>query len=175
MFKKFKPVWMVESVYQVSAEQLAKHQIKAVFCDLDNTLIAWNNPGGTEELLAWIEEMKLNDIPVTIISNNSGDRVQKVAEHLKLHYIPRALKPLKKGYLQAAEQIGVPLEDCVMIGDQLITDVFGANRIGLRTILVIPILNSDAWNTRINRFFERIIMKKLLKDDPNMRWRKRLE
>lgn len=175
MFNKFKPVWMVESVYQISAEQLEKHNIKAVFCDLDNTLIAWNNPNGTEELLAWIEEMKENNIHVMIVSNNKGDRVQKVAEHLKLHYIPRALKPLKKGYRQAIEQAGVPMDQCVMVGDQLITDIFGANRLGLRTILVIPILNSDAWNTRINRFFERIIMKKLLKDDPDMKWRKRLD
>ena len=62
MFNKFKPVWIVESVYQISAEQLEKHNIKAVFCDLDNTLIAWNNPNGTEELLAWIEEMKENGV-----------------------------------------------------------------------------------------------------------------
>ncbi|MDE1547952.1 YqeG family HAD IIIA-type phosphatase [Jeotgalibaca caeni] len=174
MLEKFKPVWMVESIYQISAEQLRKHNIRSVFADLDNTLIAWNNPNGTKELLAWIEEMKENNIPVTIISNNSGDRVEKVAEVLNLHYVPRALKPSRRAFRKAAEQTGIPLEDSVMVGDQLLTDVFGANRAGLRSILVIPILNSDAWNTKLNRFIERFIMKKLLKDDPNMRWRKQL-
>lgn len=175
MLGKFKPVWMVESVYQISAEQLHKHNIKAVFVDLDNTLIAWNNPLGTKELLVWLEEMKLNNISITIISNNSGDRVEKVAKHLDLHYVPRAFKPSRRAYLRAAKQAGFPLEQCVMVGDQLITDIFGANRAGVRSILVIPILDSDAWNTKINRFFERFILKKLIKDDPNMIWRKTLE
>lgn len=175
MLEKFKPVWMVESIYQVSAGQLKKHHIKAVFADLDNTLIAWNNPLGTKELLAWIEEMKANDISVTIISNNSGDRVEKVAKHLHLHYVPRAFKPSRRAYVRASKEAGIPLEQCVMVGDQLITDIFGANRAGVRSILVIPILKSDAWNTKINRFFERFILKKLIKDDPNMIWRKSLE
>lgn len=175
MLEKFKPVWMVESIYQISAEQLQKHHIKAVFADLDNTLIAWDNPLGTKELLAWIEEMKENNISVTIISNNSGDRVEKVAKHLDLHYVPRALKPSRRAYHRAAKEAGFSLDQCVMVGDQLITDILGANRAGVRSILVIPIIDSDAWNTKINRFFERFILKKLMKDDPNMIWRKSLE
>ena len=175
MLEKFKPTWMVESIYQVSAEQLRKHNIKAVFADLDNTLVAWNNPGGTAELLAWIEEMKENDFPVTIISNNSGDRVEKVAKILDLNYIPRAFKPSRRAFRRAEKETGIPLSDCVMIGDQLITDIFGANRAGLRNILVVPILKSDAWNTKFNRFLERKIMKKLMEKDPDMRWRKKLD
>ena len=119
MLEKFKPVWMVESVYQISAEQLRNHDIKAVFVDLDNTLIAWNNPGGTKELLAWIEEMKENHIPVMIISNNSDERVEKVASGLGLPYVPRALKPSRRGFLKAIEKVGIPMENCVMIGDQI--------------------------------------------------------
>lgn len=175
MLEKFKPVWMVENIYQISAEHLRKNNIQAVFADLDNTLIAWDNPDGTKELLAWIEEMKENDIPVTIISNNKGDRVERVAKQLGLHYVPRALKPSRRAYIRAAEKAGVPLYNCLMVGDQLLTDVLGANRAGIRSVLVIPILKTDAWNTRFNRFVEGFIMKKLLKDDPNMIWRKKLD
>lgn len=175
MLNKFKPDWMVESIYQISAEHLRHHGFKAVFADLDNTLIAWNNPEGTAELLAWIEEMKENEIPVVIISNNSRDRIQKVAANLGLYYVPRSLKPSRRGFKKAAEKVGLPLSECVMVGDQLITDILGSKRAGMRNILVMPILDSDAWNTRINRFFERMIMKRLLKKDPDMIWRKKLE
>ena len=54
MFLKYKPTWMVSSIYQITPEQLKKLGIKAVLTDLDNTLIAWNNPDGTPELRAWL-------------------------------------------------------------------------------------------------------------------------
>lgn len=62
-----------------------------------------------------------------------------------------------------------------MVGDQLLTDILGANRAGLRTILVRPIVQSDAWNTSINRFFERFIMRHLLNKNPDMKWRNELD
>jgi len=175
MLDKFKPTWMVETIYHITPEQLEKHKIKAVLTDLDNTLIAWNNPEGTKELIDWINSMKENGIPVVIISNNSGDRVQKVAEKLHLTYVPRSMKPSRRGYKIASKELGIPLEQCVMVGDQLITDIFGANRAGVRNVWVLPIINSDAWNTRINRFMERKVLKRLLKNDPGMIWRKSLD
>lgn len=175
MLENFKPTWMVENIYQISPEKLKKHRIKAVFADLDNTLIAWNNPHGTPELLAWIDVIKASGIQVVIVSNNSAERIKIVADHLGLAYVPRALKPTKSGYRRAAKKIGVPLEQCVMVGDQLITDIQGANRAGMRSILVRPIVASDAWNTSINRFFERFIMRHLLHKNPDMKWRNELD
>lgn len=171
MLKRFKPTWMVEAIYQISPDQLKAHNIKAVLTDLDNTLIAWNNPEGTAELLAWVEEMKKAGIPVVIISNNKDERVKRVADALGLRYIPRALKPLSKGFHQAMEGLKLPKEEILMVGDQVITDIWGANSVGIRNVLVKPILNSDAWNTKINRFFELRIMVFLKKRDPDMRWR----
>ncbi|AQS52818.1 5-amino-6-(5-phospho-D-ribitylamino)uracil phosphatase YigB [Jeotgalibaca dankookensis] len=171
MLEQFKPDWMIETVYQITPEMLKKHNIKAVFADLDNTLIAWNNPNGTPELREWIKNLKAHEIPVVIVSNNSNKRVKIVAELLGLGYVSRAFKPLTAGIKRASRKIGVPIEECVMIGDQLITDIQGANRAGVRTILVRPIIDSDAWNTRLNRFIERYIMRYLLKKNPDMKWR----
>ena len=58
-----------------------------------------------------------------------------------------------------------------MIGDQIMTDVRGANAAGIRSILVRPIVDTDGWNTRINRFFERRIMRTLLRKDSEMKWK----
>jgi len=171
MLNIFKPTWMVEAIYQITPEQLREHNIKAVLTDLDNTLIAWNNPNGTEELIAWIQVMKEVDIPIIILSNNSDERVKRVAELLGVRYVPRAMKPLSKGFNEAAEGLKLPKEKILMVGDQIMTDIWGANIAGIRNVLVKPILNSDAWNTRINRFFELHIMNYLIKKDPDMRWR----
>lgn len=171
MLSSFKPTWMVESIYQITPEQLKRENIKAVLTDLDNTLIAWNNPEATEETIAWIKLMKKNDIKVVILSNNSRKRVKKIASILELDFIPRALKPLTRGFKKALKDYPYSEEEWLMVGDQVITDIRGANKAGIRTVLVKPILDSDAWNTRLNRFVELKIMNYLIKKDPEMKWR----
>lgn len=170
MLKWFKPTWMVESIYSITPEQLEKNNIKAVLTDLDNTLIAWNNPEATEESIQWIEMMKDAGVPVIIFSNNSDERVKGVAEYLGLEYIPRGMKPSRRGYRIAQEKLQLPKEQILMVGDQVITDVLGSNRFGVRSVLVKPLLQSDAWNTKFNRFIELKIMNYLIQSDPEMKW-----
>ena len=90
---------MVESIYHITPEQLEKNNIKGVLTDLDNTLIAWNNPEGTQELKDWIALMKENAIPVVIISNNSDKRIKIIADKLQLAYVPRSMMPSRCGYI----------------------------------------------------------------------------
>lgn len=175
MLELFKPTWMVQSIYSITAEQLKKHGIKAVLIDLDNTLIAWNQPEATAESIAWIQEIKKEGIQVLILSNNSGNRIKKVAEILEVEYIPRSMKPTMRAFRLAEKKLNLSPDEMVMIGDQLITDVLGANRHQLRSILVMPLLASDAWNTKFNRFIESKIMKALLKSDSKIEWRDSLD
>lgn len=170
MIKWFKPTWMVESIYSITPAQLEKNNIKAILTDLDNTLIAWNNPEATEESILWIEMMKKAGIPVMILSNNSDKRVKVVADHLGLEYIPRGMKPSRRGMRQAQKKLGLPKEQILMVGDQIMTDILASNRFGVRNVLVKPILASDAWNTKFNRFIELKVMNALIKSDPNMKW-----
>lgn len=175
MFSKFKPTWMVDAIYKITPEQLRKLGVKAVLTDLDNTLIAWNNPDGTEELLEWIEKMRNAGFPVVVISNNKADRIKRAVENFELSYVSRALKPLTKGFREAEKRLNLKPEELVMVGDQIMTDIRGANAAGIRSILVRPIVDTDGWNTRINRFFERLIMKRLTKENPDMVWKGGLE
>lgn len=170
MIKWFKPTWMVESIYSITPAQLEKNNIKAILTDLDNTLIAWNNPEATEESILWIEMMKKAGIPVMILSNNSDKRVKVVADHLGLEYISRGMKPSRRGMRQAQKKLGLPKEQILMVGDQIMTDILASNRFGVRNVLVKPILASDAWNTKFNRFIELKVMNALIKSDPNMKW-----
>ncbi|MGX6971267.1 YqeG family HAD IIIA-type phosphatase [Vagococcus bubulae] len=171
MFNQYKPTWMVDKIYNITPAQLKSKGIDAVLTDLDNTLIAWNNPDGTPELLDWIQRMKEANIPVIVVSNNKESRIKRAVESLGLDYVSRAMKPFNKGFKEVEKRYNLPAKHLVMIGDQLMTDVKGANSAGIRTILVKPIVETDAWNTRINRAMEKKIMLHLLKKHPDMKWR----
>ncbi len=156
MFSNYKPTWMVEAIYQITPAQLKNLGIKAVLTDLDNTLIAWNNPDGTEELLTWILEMKNAGIPVVVVSNNNSKRVARAIEKFDLLYVARAMKPLARGINIAKKQLDLADDEIVMVGDQIMTDIRGANRAGIRSILLVkPIIATDSWKTQFNRFWEK--------------------
>ena len=107
MLDKFKPTWMVKTIYAVSPDQLRACGIRAVFSDLDNTLIAWNNPDGTPELRQWMTALKEAGIPLIVISNNSKDRVAKATKNLDLPFVSRSLKPLSFGIERARTKLGL--------------------------------------------------------------------
>lgn len=170
MFDIFKPTYMVESIYNITPEELLKRDKKVVFTDLDNTLIAWNHADATEELVDWIELLRENGIEVVILSNNNANRVHQAVDHLDVTHIPHAFKPRRKGFRKAFDTVDYPKENIIMVGDQVITDIIGANRFKVDSVLVKPILESDAWNTKINRFIEYQVLKMLVKHNPNMEW-----
>lgn len=174
MLDKFKPTWMVKTIYAVSPDQLRTCGIRAVFSDLDNTLIAWNNPDGTPELRQWMTALKEAGIPLIVISNNSKDRVAKATKNLDLPFVSRSLKPLSFGIERARTKLGLKKSEVVMVGDQLMTDMLAANEAGVRSILVQPLLNTDKWDTRINRFFERLVWRQLKKQYPELKWQEDL-
>lgn len=174
MLDKFKPTWMVNTIYAVSPDQLKERGIRAVFSDLDNTLIAWNNPDGTPELRQWISSLKEAGIPLIVISNNSKARVAKATKNLDLPFVSRSLKPLSFGIERARKKLGLKKSEVVMVGDQLMTDMITANEAGVRSILVKPLLDTDKWDTRINRFFERIVWHKLRNEYPDLQWQEDL-
>lgn len=175
MTDKFTPTWMVTAIYKLTPEQLKSQGIKAVLTDLDNTLIAWNNPDGTSELHEWLHAMRKADIPVMIVSNNSASRIKRVADPLNLPFVARALKPMVRGLNAAVKELGLKKSEVVMVGDQLITDVWSAHNYGIRSILVKPLIETDQWNTQINRFFEKGIKKAMLAANPDLTWRNELD
>ena len=170
----YKPDYMVEAVYHLSAERLQALGVRAVMVDLDNTLIAWNNPDGTPELLVWLEEMKAAGIKVIVVSNNKQERVARAVEKFGVEYIWRAMKPFALGINKALKRFDEQPEHVVMVGDQLMTDIRAAHRAGVKSILVKPLVESDAWNTQFNRWRERRVWKKLIARDGAPIWKNEL-
>lgn len=173
MKKLLKPTWQVDSIYHVSPAQLKDRGIRAVFSDLDNTLIAWDNPNGTPELKRWLQDLRAAKIPLVVVSNNSRRRVGRAVTPLAVPFVSRAFKPLAHGITRTRKRLGLTKNEVVMVGDQLLTDMIAANLAGVRSILVRPLRDSDQWNTRINRAMEHRVSRHVFNGgQPN--WRRDL-
>ncbi|MGP7819013.1 YqeG family HAD IIIA-type phosphatase [Niallia sp. 01092] len=158
MLNHFLPDQHVNSIFDITPDLLKEKGVKGIITDLDNTLVEWDRPLATPKIIEWFEEMKRNNIKVTIVSNNNEGRVKAFSDPLNIPYIFSARKPMGHAFRKALLQMGVRKEDAVVIGDQLLTDVLGGNRNGFHTILVVPVAQTDGFITKINRKIERILL-----------------
>ncbi len=145
MLKLFLPDDHVETVLEVTPEFLQNKGIKGVITDLDNTLVAWDQPEATPEVIEWFSELRRAGIQVTIISNNTEDRVSFFSKPLEIPFISKARKPMQTAFHKAIKEMGLSKDKVVVVGDQLLTDVFGGNRANLHTILVVPVVQTDGF------------------------------
>lgn len=158
MLKQFLPDEHVKSILDITPDQLKNKGMKGIITDLDNTLVEWDRPQATPQLIRWFDDMRKNHIDVIIVSNNKEARVKSFSDPLHIPFFYRAKKPLGKAFRQAIAQMGIKKEEAVVIGDQLLTDVFGGNRSGFHTILVVPVAQTDGITTKFNRFVERKLL-----------------
>ncbi|AFS69880.1 MULTISPECIES: YqeG family HAD IIIA-type phosphatase [Exiguobacterium] len=162
MFKRLYPKHFVASIYDIDLEMLKRNGVKAILTDLDNTLVAWNIADAPDELVSWLDMVNNQyGFDVIIVSNNNGDRVKKFADPLGLHYIAPARKPLPIGFKRALTEFGYHAKEVVFLGDQLFTDVLGANSVGIEVIHVQPVVKTDGVVTKFNRLMERVIFRRM--------------
>lgn len=160
---KLYPNLYLTNIKEITIDLLKKHKIKGLILDIDNTLIDYDK-NLLDGVNAWCENLKQNGIKMCIVSNtNKVKKVEKVAKILDLEYIYFAHKPSKKGLLKAQKMLNLKPEEIATVGDQIFTDVFGGNRVGMFTILTKPIDERDILITRLKRPFEKIVVKKYLK------------
>lgn len=147
------------SVKDIDINFLKENNIKGLILDVDNTLISLDKkmPAGISE---WAKSMKNSGIKICILSNsNKLDKVESVAKIIEVPYIFFGKKPLKSGFLRAKKLLKLENENIAVVGDQIFTDVIGANRCKMYSILVKPIEEKDYFITRIKRPIEKIIIK----------------
>ena len=157
----YMPDFAVEAGYDLTVESLKRQGIKAVLVDLDNTLIAWNNPDGTPEMKTWLHDLRDAGIRIIVVSNNNQKRVKRAVEKFEIDYIYWAMKPFTLGIDRALKLFHFEKKEVVMVGDQLMTDIRAAHRAGIRSILVKPLVEHDSIKTQINRARERRVLKKI--------------
>jgi len=141
------PSRSVKDIYEITPEFLREQGIKLLLMDLDNTLSPYIVDDATEELKAWIEELKSGGIEPFIFSNNKGDRPELFSRQLNVEFVKLAKKP-RQGMLQKvlADKGYTPAETAI-IGDQIYTDVLCGTIGGLYAIVVKPILLHNPLHT----------------------------
>lgn len=159
MLKLLYPRQYVARLGDIDLNALRQKGICALLLDLDNTLVPRNEDRYPEEVVQWLKEAREKDFKLCIVSNNTSERVLALASSLSIPAVPRAIKPFKRPFLQAMDLLGVGPPETAVIGDQIFTDVLGGNRLGLYTILVVPLQGRDFWATRlITRRLERLVL-----------------
>lgn len=145
------------STYQIPFEEFYRKGYRAIIFDIDNTLVPHGLPAD-HRAVKLCKNLKEMGYHVCLLSNNREERVKPFAEELDVTYIYKAGKPSKKGYLKAAEMMNEELAHILFVGDQIITDVLGANRTGIYSILVAPINPKEEIQIVLKRFIEYFIL-----------------
>lgn len=159
--EKFRPDIYQKSIYQINYENLKEKGIKCLLFDLDNTIIAYDRVKVSKELKELFIHLKELKFKVIIMSNSSKRRLLKLKEQLHVPIIYRAMKPFNINFVRVFKQYRYSQTDVAIIGDQLMTDIKGGNNVGIMTILVDPIKESDAFITKFNRYREHRKLEKL--------------
>ncbi|MCX7615335.1 MAG: YqeG family HAD IIIA-type phosphatase [Clostridiales bacterium] len=154
------PDYIFNNVCEIAPEFLKSIGVKAVLCDLDSTLMSVSTNDLPQENFQWIKKLKEANIAVMILSNNSRERrVAEVCKKLGIEFIHLAKKPLARGYRLATKRLLIEPAEVAMVGDQIYTDIFGANRLGMVSILVES-LDLKLVYVRFRRIFEQPVIKK---------------
>lgn len=157
MFEKFYPTKEVDSVYDINYEALYRQGYRGLIYDIDNTLTKHGAPA-TEEVVELMKGLKQMGFGVCLLSNNKEERVKMFNEGIDVKYIHKAGKPAVAGYEKAMQLIGTNKKNTLFIGDQIFTDIYGANRAGLVTFLVKPIDKKEEIQIVLKRYLEKIVL-----------------
>ncbi len=157
MFQRFYPGRRADSAYEIDYGQLYENGVRGLIYDIDNTLVPHGAPADhrARELFA---RLKDTGFEACLLSNNGEERVRTFNRDIRVHYICNAHKPSVKNYRAAMELMGSGPDSTVFIGDQLFTDIYGANRAGIPTILVKPIHPKEEIQIVFKRYLEKIVL-----------------
>ncbi|MFB6290672.1 MAG: YqeG family HAD IIIA-type phosphatase [Candidatus Bipolaricaulia bacterium] len=155
----FFPDERVPTVEDVDYEELLNSGIKAVIFDLDNTIARWGDEELEDEMVELLDELSSLGLKVGILSNSGGEAIKNFVQDLPCPHLFNANKPSGTGFRLMLEEFDVRPEEVAMIGDQLFTDVLGANRMNMYTIRVDPIDPDREYRfTKINRIGETVLL-----------------
>ena len=157
MFERFFPDTTVSSTYAIDYEKLYQEGYRGVLFDIDNTLVE-HGKEATEQAKKLFSRLRSIGFECCLISNNQEPRVKKFNEKIQVAYVYNAHKPSTKNYRKAMEIMGTDTDTTVFVGDQLFTDVWGAKRTGMASILVKPIHPKEEIQIVLKRYLEKIVL-----------------
>ena len=164
MLERFFPNEYLDSVDDIDLEMYYNQGIRGIVSDIDNTLVPHGAPAD-EHIIEFFKKVHAMGIDTCLISNNQEPRVEPLAKKVNSKYIFNAHKPSTKNYIKAMELMGTDKTTTLFLGDQIFTDIWGANRTGIQTVMVKKIDKKEEIQIVLKRIPEKFVL---------WRWRKRL-
>lgn len=163
--EKYIPDIYQKSIYNINYDALYNRGIRCLLIDLDNTIAPITIKEPNKKTKELFENLKSKGFKIIIFSNSRKNRVKPFKEILNVDCCASARKPFKKKYLKILNEYNLDVNSVACIGDQLLTDIKGGNKMDITTILVNPIGTKEFLSTKINRLYEKRIFKKLREND----------
>lgn len=162
----FKPSLYLRSYSYINLNSLKNSGIKVIICDLDNTLVPHFKRLPTRDNINWIDKIQKNGMSFVIVSNNTTARVKTFCEKAGVtEYYPAAKKPSRKIIDTIMKKHNVTNKEIIIIGDQVVTDVWVANRVHCESVLVQPLVSTDETMSKFNKILERFVYSRLEKNN----------
>ncbi len=145
MKRSLLPEMIVDTVTDLTPQFLRERGIRLLMLDFDNTVVPYTTDTPTRRMDDWLRQMSASAVRVCVVSNSRKERVRIFCRRYGIDCITHARKPFSKGIRACMLRYQVPAQACALAGDQIFTDTLGANRAGVRSILVKPINNHTIW------------------------------
>lgn len=155
----------VKSIYYIDYEKLKEKGIKCILFDLDNTLAPLSIKKPNKKIKEHFKKIKELGFKIIIFSNSGKSRLKPFKEELEVDCAFSCKKPMRKKFDLIIKEYKYSISEIVIIGDNIVTDILGGNKVGITTILVNPVSNKEKFGARISRVFEKRIMNKLAKKE----------
>lgn len=141
----FLPRMIYPHLTDVRAEDLRARGIGFLMLDFDNTIVPYTTSVPTDAMTDWLSAMQRSGIGLCVVSNSKKPRVVAFCEKYGLACITHAKKPFSRGIRACLARFSLEPARCALVGDQIYTDVLGANCAGVQSILIRAIHNHTIW------------------------------
>ena len=141
----FVPRIIVDRLTEVTPEMLHRHGVQFLMLDFDNTIVPYTTDTPADDMEQWLQTMQASEIGICVVSNSRRDRVVKFCDARGIPCITHSKKPFQKGIRVCRDRFSLDLRHAALAGDQIYTDVLGANCAGAVSILVTPIHLHNIW------------------------------
>ena len=141
----FLPDLILPALTALTPAMLAERGVRFLMLDFDNTIVPYTTDVPTPEMTAWLRSMQLSGIGLCVVSNSRKPRVVEFCKNYDLDCITHAKKPFQRGIRVCLARFSLEPAECALAGDQIYTDVLGANCAGMTSVLVSAIHNHTIW------------------------------
>lgn len=168
--KNFIPTFHATNIYEVDPVFFKEQGVETLLLDLDNTLASYRATSASDRTKSYLAALAELGISLFIISNNKGPRVESYAASVNLPFLASARKPFIKRIKSFLSTNDIDVKTLMFVGDQLLTDVLVANKLGARVLLCEKLVAEDQWTTKFNRLIDRPLRRKLRRKSLLREW-----